>query len=87
MSIFSALVVVVAVKNRFPKLLVPWIVLSVFEMFVILFMCYIFMLLAGQVFQPRSIEKFLLVTLGFLLLAGNDAQYLSSIFPIFVLLQ
>jgi hypothetical protein len=39
------------------------------------------MLLAGQVFQPRSIEKFLLVTLGFLLLAGNDAQYLSSLFP------
>nr|CAH0109355.1 unnamed protein product [Daphnia galeata] len=66
MIICSALLIVVAVKNRLPKLLIPWIILSVLEMFVILFICYLAMIIAGQAFQPKSIEKFLLITFSIL---------------------
>jgi hypothetical protein len=71
MIISSALVVVVAVKNRFPKLLIPWIVFSILELFIVLFGCYLFMVAAGQAFQPKSIEKFFFITIGVLLLTGN----------------
>ncbi|XP_046461481.1 uncharacterized protein LOC124207891 [Daphnia pulex] len=68
MIISSALVVVVAMENRFPKLLIPWIVFSVLELFIVLFGCYLFMVAAGQAFQPKSIEKFFFITIGVLLL-------------------
>lgn len=71
MIISSVLVVVVAVKNRFPKLLIPWIVFSILELFIVLFGCYLFMVAAGQAFQPKSIEKFFFITIGVLLLTGN----------------
>lgn len=74
MIISSALVVVVAVKNRFPTLLIPWIVFSVLELFIVLFGCYLFMIAAGQAFQPKSIEKFFFITIGVLLLTGNKMR-------------
>jgi hypothetical protein len=71
MIISSALVVVVAVTNRFPKLLIPWIVFSILELFIIPLGCYFFMVAVVQKIQPNTNEKFFFTTYGVPLLAGN----------------
>jgi len=71
MIVCSALVLVVAVQNRLPKLLIPWIVLSIVELFVILFGCFLATVVIGQEYKPQSIEKFFFITAGVILLTGN----------------
>ncbi|XP_046634353.1 uncharacterized protein LOC124313455 [Daphnia pulicaria] len=70
MIISSALVVVVAVTNRFPKLLIPWIVFSILELFIIPLGCYFFMVAVVQKIQPNTNEKFFFTTYGVPLLAA-----------------
>ena len=36
------------------------------------------MIIAGQAFQPKSIEKFLLITFSILSIAGKNAQPFKS---------
>jgi hypothetical protein len=71
MIIFSVLVLIVAMQNRLPKLLIPWIILGVVELFIVLIGCYLAMIIIAQEYQSKSYEKFLFVSFAFIALTGK----------------